>query len=344
MLGAPNVLCELGPISRASALAGVEAKASIPAGSAVTFRFEVEAGGNYTLLVRHDGAGLTLDAATPAGAATIDAGSAGSFHAVPLPLAPGQYLITAAARGGQAVFVDWELMINSGVGQAAGGAPAAVLALPAPASVAAAACPSATTTGSIGGNVGEAMGTASGAAAPPTPAVAASPARYLVGGPMGRTAGDPAGATPVVAMTPALGKAPAESPMAELETALLIALQPGAGAERCGDADPAPGTTSWFAELTRGMTGEAPVATAGDSNPIPIDPAGLIGLSTAQVSAEPDAAQATLDPGVLLGAVAVTVASRQVIKRRRDGSLPALTDARTPRAIRARLDRSLDLT
>ena len=125
--GLGDVVQELGLVSRSAAIRGVEATATIAAGHAVTFRFAVAAGGDYTLFVRHDGDGLSLVAKTPAGVATIDAGPAGPFRAVPLRLSPGTYEVTASAGDGSGVFVDWELLLGSGVGQASAAGAAAIL-------------------------------------------------------------------------------------------------------------------------------------------------------------------------------------------------------------------------
>ncbi len=117
--GGADVLRELGAVSHAAAAAGVEATATIAPGGAVTFRFEAEAAGHYTLLVRYTGDGLDLVAKGPAGPTSIRPGPPGPFSVVPLTLDAATYEVTASARGGRPVFVDWELLLNTGVGQSA---------------------------------------------------------------------------------------------------------------------------------------------------------------------------------------------------------------------------------
>jgi hypothetical protein len=110
---------DLGAVSQALATRGVEVTAAIPAHESITFRFQVEAAGDYRLEVRHVGEGLTLTAQGPGGAASVDPGPAGPFREIDLPLKAAVYEITATAAGDDPVFVDWELLLASGVGQSA---------------------------------------------------------------------------------------------------------------------------------------------------------------------------------------------------------------------------------
>ena len=114
-----NVVENLGGVSRAAAIKGVEVTAPIAEGGSVTFRFEAEFAGHYTLLVRYTGEGLALKAQGPSGSAFITPGPPGPFATVHLPLEAATYEITATALGDRPVFVDWELLLDTGVGQGA---------------------------------------------------------------------------------------------------------------------------------------------------------------------------------------------------------------------------------
>ena len=131
VLSGLNVVEELGSVSRASAIRGVEVTAPIAPNGSVTFRFEAEASGPYTLKVLYKGDGLGLLAEGPSGRAAIPAGTPGSFETLSLPLDAGSYAITASALGDRPAFVDWELLLNTGVGQGAAQAAALVSSSPA---------------------------------------------------------------------------------------------------------------------------------------------------------------------------------------------------------------------
>jgi hypothetical protein len=109
---------ELGVVTADDAAGGVQATAKIVASGSVGFQFSLAVGGDYILLFRHTGGDVVLLADTPGGAATIHPGPAGPFQAFALPLPMGDYLITATADGGRAAFIDWELVLANGVGQA----------------------------------------------------------------------------------------------------------------------------------------------------------------------------------------------------------------------------------
>lgn len=130
-----NLVMQLGEVSRAAALEGVEVAASIAPEGSITFAFQAEASGTYLLKVRHTGEGLTLEATGPAGSASINPGPAGPFSTLSLPLKAGDYRIKASATEADPVFVDWELLLTTGVGQSAAigstlAAPSGVVPLP----------------------------------------------------------------------------------------------------------------------------------------------------------------------------------------------------------------------
>ena len=120
---------DLGEVSRALAIKGVEVTAPIASHGSITFRFDVEAAGDYTLKVRYSGGALELEARGPSGSSSITPGPAGPFSTIALPLRAASYEITASAVDDRPVFVDWELLLNSGVGQ--GAAVGTTLAAPA---------------------------------------------------------------------------------------------------------------------------------------------------------------------------------------------------------------------
>jgi hypothetical protein len=186
-----NVVMELGEVSRAVALKGVEVAATIPAHGSITFEFETGAAGNYLLKIRHVGDDLTLEATGPSGSASINPGPAGPFFStISLPLKAADYQIKASAGGDQPVFVDWELLLTSGVGQSAAiGAtlvsPAATIplaGLPGPAS-----------------SLASATATPSSLASSTNWASAVSPSLVTTAGPIGRS--DPARAIAPVGPT-----------------------------------------------------------------------------------------------------------------------------------------------
>lgn len=135
---ASEAIQDLGAVSPSAAVRGVEATALIDAGRSVTFRFEAEAAGQYALRVRYTGEGLALKARGPSGLSTIEPGPPGPFATVILPIQEATYQIQAIALGDEPVFVDWELLLISGAGQAPAisttlVAPATSIPLPGPA-------------------------------------------------------------------------------------------------------------------------------------------------------------------------------------------------------------------
>ena len=195
LAGFANVLRDLGPVSRAAAVAGVEVIAPIDSHNSVTFRFEVEAAGHYTLLVRHSGDALSLVAKTPAGTSPIDPGPAGQFQTVKLDLEAGPADVTATARGDNPVLVDWELLLNSGIGQAAATTSSAVL----PSLLIPASAPDALPAPSVVGKPSVAAHTSTDLLASPGISAASlaqdqSPMRYSLSGLVGRD--NPEGAAP----------------------------------------------------------------------------------------------------------------------------------------------------
>jgi hypothetical protein len=119
-----NTVMELGTVSRAAALKGVEVAATIPANGSITFEFQSGMAGNFLLEVRHVGEGLTLEATGPSGSASIDPGPTGPFTTIDLSLKAAGYAIKASAVGDQPVYVDWELLLSTGVGQSVAVGPA----------------------------------------------------------------------------------------------------------------------------------------------------------------------------------------------------------------------------
>lgn len=320
--GLSNIVQELGTVSRSAATAGVEATAWIRPESSVTFRFDLQAAGDYTLLVRHVGNGLTLDAQTPSGSASINPGPAGPFRVVPLHLDSATYEVKATAQTGQPVYVDWELLLNSGVSQAAVTAAPAILPVPAVPSPSTAA----TGTGASGPSTpaSSASACAAGASSPPAPAPpssgqAESTPTYLASGPVGRPPLDPA-APPVIALAPEQIATAYTPSLVDLEAALMVVMQPAAPGQaeiNAGSvgASEAPIDAPWYDTLVANARGQSPPAT-------PEEPASAdhgisqLGAETRSTPASPDRVSlASISPGLLLGGVAVTVAARSRIKR-----------------------------
>ena len=314
-----DVLRALGPVSRAAAVQGVAATASIDSGHAVTFQFEVEAGGNYTLLVRHDGAGLTLTAQTPAGKVAIDAGPAGPFEAVPLALQPGTYEVTAAARGGEPVFVDWELLLNAGVGQAASATPSVVLPsvnLPVTTSVPAS---GAATSGTLSA---AAPGSAVAVSAPASSTLSLAQSdtsdvsRYQLGGLVGRSSTDSTAASPsLVALAPGATETPALGSLAGLDIVLLAGIQPAVGNQ--ASAGVMPGEPSSFAGFAQAIGGELGADSAATPQLAELDPGQPAAGSPGDEADEGSVSLAAISPGIVLGAVVVSVATRRLVTSKR---------------------------
>ena len=116
-----NLVEYLGQVSPARAIQGVEVVAPIAAHSSLTFAFDAEVAGTYTLEVKYTGQGLALSAD---GSPSITPGPAGTTTTLELAIKAGLNTITASDLGGGKVVVDWELFLNNGVGQAVAPAPA----------------------------------------------------------------------------------------------------------------------------------------------------------------------------------------------------------------------------
>ena len=287
---APAVLRDLGSVSRGAALAGAEATAMIEPGGAVTFRFAIQAAGDYTLRVRHDGDGLSLVALTPAGVATIDPGPAGPFRGVPLRLAAATYEVTASATGGRPVFVDWELLLNSGVGQAASTTPGALLALPPTPS--GAAPPGAPAPDPAGTSA--AWGEAASVAAPPAQSLT-----YPVAGPMmGRPGLDPA-ATPQV-------PPPLDATVASVEAMLTNVVQILAPGARPTYPESAEAPEAGHAAGPSAEAGpEVARFAAAGLGPAPLDPP-----AADDPADDPWCRPGLIGPGLCVGGVAVAAGVR----------------------------------
>ena len=238
--GGLNVVQDLGEVSRALAIEGVEVVAPIPSHGSITFKFAAEAAGDYLLKVRYIGEGLTLEARGPSGSSSITPGPPGPFETIALPLQAATYEITATATGDEDVFVDWELLLNSGVGQAASQGSTLV--------VASTAIPLPTPPGPAAPSPSPSVTTPSTDWAP-----AVSPSMVAVGGLAGRV-------EPVQALTPVGPTTPGgELAMAYagdgLPDGILASLAPAApGAEAPTSDDPSPSTTPL---LTLEMLGDA---------------------------------------------------------------------------------------
>ncbi len=173
-----DVVRDLGAVSAPAAIAGVEVTATIAAKGSVTFEFRPEVAGRYTLLVRYEGDGLALGLTGPGKASgAIRPGPAGPFSVVSLPVEAASYQIKATALGDRPVFVDWELFLDAGVGQAAASgtslasSPAPVIPLPASSG----SSPSGLASGGPGGPGGIVAASS-----------ASSASLAVVGGPVGR--------------------------------------------------------------------------------------------------------------------------------------------------------------
>ena len=300
---------ELGPVSPSAAASGVEATASIGSGDSVTFRFEIEAAGQYTLLVRHTGDGLTLDAKTPAGSAAIDPGPAGPFQVVPLNLKAATYEVKASAQGGRPVFVDWELLLNTGIGQSAATAPGPVLpvfAVQPPAPTLAPATPT-------GANVAhfDASFSLFPSSSSPTQALTWS----IPSGPLGHPTLEPSALPEIALTTPGAMGASSAEPISPLDMALIEALQPQSANQV------ALTESTWWDRLFGSIPTEPmaePIEAARRS-----EPASTVRLAdgpeeSPSAPAENWVSLSAISPGLLLGAVAVAVASRARIKANRE--------------------------
>ena len=348
--GGLNVLEDLGEVSRALAIKGVEVTAPIPSHTSITFKFGAEAAGDYLLKVRYVGEGLTLEAQGPSGSASITPGPPGPFATVALPLQAATYEITASATGDQDVFVDWELLLNSGVGQAASQASTLVVA---------------STSIPLPPSPGPASPSPSPSSTAPsadwTPAV--SPSMVAVGGLVGRvepgqaiTPVGPTGPDGEVALASA-GDGIPDGILSSLASAASLAEVPTSGdlstpttplltLEMLGDARPdleALAVPSW---LNRLAEWQGPAAGPGESDAsgTPADGEGVVtgtGLAVAIADDAFDAespGRATLaaSPGLVAGAVIVAAAGR----RWRPG-FRRLTKRRSPRSTDISLPKSM---
>lgn len=100
---------------------GVRATGWVEPAGGIGFHLVLEVSGDYVLWFRHAGGEVVLKAETPEGLATLHPGPAGPFESFALPLKAGEYLITAEAVGNQVAFIDWNLLLANGMGQAPAG-------------------------------------------------------------------------------------------------------------------------------------------------------------------------------------------------------------------------------
>ncbi len=317
--GLTNIVENLGTVTRDAAAAGIEVTAQIPAHSSVTFEFDVQTPANYTLLVRHVGNGLTLTATGPTGSGSVDPGPAGPFESLPLSLGANHYSITAAANGDEAVFVDWELLLNNGVGQSAATAPAALLGLNTTSTSTPTATPAPSSPVSSGATF-----TGSGPAGLTSAAVVASVGSdradntpiHLVGEPVGRSSPGSPSALPALAATPARPSAGVQSFLAELDAALVTGIQPPVGGQNGmtveSVTDPeVPIERSWFSD----HLGTTPTSVAAELAPAAAELAQFLTHYQNLSEGDQPVSLASISPGLLIGAVTVTVAARGRLKK-----------------------------
>ena len=330
--GGLDIVIGLGEVSRALATRGVEVAASIAAHGSTTFEFGAEAAGNYLLEIRHVGDGLTIQATGPAGSASLDPGPSGSDVTIALPLKAGDYRIKASAGGDRPVFVDWELLLTSGVGQSAAigttlGAPSAPLP---PAGLPGTAMPSAPAASTAPASP---PGTPSPSAVSANWGLAASPSTAsVIGRPVGRFDPDPA-ISPVGPTSPGGGVALADAgdglpvgalralvPVAEDESPASTGPTPLLALEVLGDAREdaaALDASAWLDRLARFQDW----ATAGPIAPAEsAGPAEGLAVAAAAVGepAEPISQASTLS-AASPGLVAAGAAISSVVHRWRAG-------------------------
>ena len=305
-----NIVRDLGTVTGSAATSGVEATAMIAAQSSVTFRFNLRDAGDYTLLVRHAGEGLTLEARTPAGIAAVDPGVAGPFQVVPLRLDSATYEITASARSERSVYVDWELLLTNGVGQSAAATIAPLLvpmgAAPPSLNPPLDLLPAAVTSSA----------SLVGLASPPaeTTQPASSPI-YLASRPVGRLSLEATPPLAAVARMPETTDPSTTLSRGELDSALCIALQASQHVEGSHPENRA--EHSWFDDFWVKTDPELIGAPQFADEPITpeADLARMLGESTPPETARQRISLASISPGLALGALAVTVAARSRIKR-----------------------------
>ena len=333
LVGVVDRVRDLGPISRASAVLGAEAKATIDVDSAVIFRFEIEAGGAYTLLVQHTGTGLSLEAATPAGSMALNPGPVGTVQRLPLELSPGAYEVVATAGTRQAASVDWDLLLNNGVGH---GTEATTIPSALPLGVLDAGGTATATAESRGPAAMDqrASDDDGGLASPPAPvqsqAQGQGSMRYAVSGLLGRDTPAETGALPptLLAGRPEPHSTPAGREFANLDATLVVAIQPGAAVELSTGSSAvasqalealARGIEEWIpGRLDAGLAASlGDLVASGRGETAPLAPAAeLISLTT-------------ISSGLVVGAVAVTIGSRARINRK-----PRLFDRASARMLK----------
>jgi hypothetical protein len=76
-------------------------------------------GANYTLWCRYTGDHIALVVNGPAGEAELTPQGGGQFHDYHFKFEAGSYTITAVADGAEPVYIDWDLILDNGVGQSA---------------------------------------------------------------------------------------------------------------------------------------------------------------------------------------------------------------------------------
>ena len=337
-----NVVRDLGTVTGSAATSGVEATATIPSRSSVTFRFSVQDAGQYTLLVRHVGQGLTIQAKTPGGTAAVDPGVAGPFQVVPLRLESATYEITASAQTGESVYVDWELLRNSGISQSASATSATTL-IPLSPTAPTSISPTSSTPSPVGSS-------ASATESLSLPAESTQPASspiYLTNGPVGRPSLDAPSPSPLVDLMPETTDLDLTLSMAKLDSALLIAMQ--ASSQDAGPRAEKSADHSWFNDFWETFATNTAEKTAPDAEPTPpqADLSQMLAESTTPETKSQTVSLAAISPGLALGAFAVTVAARSRIKgnpRFSHRNPPAHSSASStdpnPRRLRAIFERS----
>ena len=318
-----NTVMELGVVTQAAALKGVEVAAPIPAHGSITFEFQAGAAGHYLLEVRHVGEGLTLQATGPSGSASVDPGPAGPFETVALPLKAAGYQIKASATGDQSVYVDWELLLTTGVGQSAAIAPtlAATSAAVPLTGLSTTAAPSASSPSMTSPSI-----------APGGWGAAVSPSLVATGGPVGRS--DPLRAiTPVgpvvshggAALASAgddlpVGALKAPAPVADEPPSVLNGPMPVLAFEAMGDhgADlEALETSSWFDGLARLRDWAGAAPGASPTGPVPAEAESLASLAAAEAGGDSPGEESkgsvmtAASPALVLSGVVLASAARR---------------------------------
>jgi hypothetical protein len=108
---------DYGEISPALAAKGIGAAGWIRPGGQISFRMTLGTEANYVLWCAYTGDHVALIVNGPAGRAELSPQGGGQFHDYHFKLEAGTYTITALADGSDRVYIDWDLLLDNGVGQ-----------------------------------------------------------------------------------------------------------------------------------------------------------------------------------------------------------------------------------